>query len=373
MKSSTRRTFPNPPGAAPRAHRPQRGQGPSRTLPAILLALGVVALPCGSAFAQKSGGAAVAAPTSNGSTGCEKGVQSLFNACKNEIRDDYWVAVARCQNLSDPDAQTECLDTASEDFTDARDDCDEMKAARADLCDDLGEDTYEPDWDAGDFTNVFNGSNPYFPLEAGNLWMYQGGAETTTVEVLSDTKLIDGVTCIVVNDVVSVGGNPIEDTDDWYGQATNGDVWYCGELARDYETFAGDTPPTPELIEIEGSFKAGRDGDRPGVLMYFDPPVGDFYRQEWSLGNAEDAAEVLSDDYGWGNDAEIDALVPQALVEALCNDDCVVTRDFTPIEPGVEEIKIYAYGIGPILEIDPETGDTTAIVSCNLPACAAIP
>lgn len=43
--------------------------------------------------------------------------------------------------------------------------------------------------------------------------------------VLSKTKLIEGVTCIVVNDKVSENGFLVEDTDDWFAQARDGDVY----------------------------------------------------------------------------------------------------------------------------------------------------
>ena len=57
-----------------------------------------------------------------------------------------------------------------------------------------------------------------------------------------------------------------------------------GEIARDYEL---DLDGNPELVEIEGSWKAGRDSDKPGILMYGNPdPDNDDrqnpYRQEFS-------------------------------------------------------------------------------------------
>jgi hypothetical protein len=102
--------------------------------------------------------------------------------------------------------------------------------------------------------------------------------------------------------------------------------------------------------------------------------VGDTYRQEWSVGNAEDAAEVLSTTYGYGNDATLDEHVPQALAELLCNDDCWVTGEFTPLEPGGFERKYYAPGIGRFLEVNPGTGDVVQLVDCSFDArCAALP
>jgi hypothetical protein len=38
---------------------------------------------------------------------------------------------------------------------------------------------------------------------------------------------------------------------------------------------------------------AVRDGDRAGLFVPGNPQVGDIYRQEISLGNAEDVAEVV--------------------------------------------------------------------------------
>ena len=34
-----------------------------------------------------------------------------------------------------------------------------------------------------------------------------------------------------------------------------------------------------------------------------------------------------------------------------------MTRDFSPLEPGIEEHKYYAPGVGLIVELDPASGD----------------
>ena len=98
-------------------------------------------------------------------------------------------------------------------------------------------------------------------------------------------------------------------------------------------------------MEIEGSFKAGRDSARPGILLLADPQVGDAYRQEMALGEAEDVAEVIS------------ITGTESVLAAACSSTCLVTRDFSPLEPGVEENKYYVPGIGLILEVDLEEGD----------------
>jgi len=301
----------------------------------------------------------------------------VSKACANEVMDDYWIALANCTNVSNADERTLCQEEARDEWQEARVECAEQLDARLELCEALGEQRYDPDFEPDDFETDFTNLNPYFPLAPGNRWVYEAEDEMIVVEVLDKTKWIEGVTCIVVNDLVSEagggGGAPIEDTDDWYGQAENGDVYYCGEISRDYETFDGDDPEEPELVEIEGSWKTGRERAKPGILMFASPAVGTVYRQEMSLGNAEDAAEVLSNGYGYGSDPDLDQLVPEDLAELLCDDDCVVTRDFTPIEPDTEERKYYAPGIGLFLEVNLEEGTTTRLVDCNLgPACAQL-
>ena len=223
------------------------------------------------------------------------------------------------------------------------------------------------------FTAKGRNLNPYFPLKVGNRWVYEGGDETITVEVLRATKLIEGVTCIVVNDLVEEDGVKIEDTDDWYAQREDTrDMWYVGEIAKNFETFDGDRPDEPELVDIDGSWKTGRDGAKPGILIEANPEPGNAYRQEISLGEAEDVAEVLSNTYFYGkppteDSPSLDFGVPEALANALCSeaDPCVVTRDFTALEPGVEERKYYAPWIGVFLEVDLETGDIVQLVECS--------
>ncbi len=193
--------------------------------------------------------------------------------------------------------------------------------------------------------------------------------------MLDATKSIEGVTCIVVHDRVEVEGVVVEDTDDWFGQRKNGTVDYCGESSRSFELFAGDDPQEPELNSIDGSWKTGVDGALPGTLFLGAPVVGRVYRQEWSPGNAEDAARVISTNYGFGNDAELDAFVPKALAQLLCaGNKCVVTGEFSPLSPDGFERKYYAAGIGVFLEVHPDSGEITQLVDCNFDArCNSLP
>jgi hypothetical protein len=79
----------------------------------------------------------------------------------------------------------------------------------------------------------------------------------------------------------------------------------------------------------------GRDSAKPGIQFRRPPVQGEVHRQEFSLANAEDVNEVLSTSYEFGDDLELDRFVPQRLAQRFCSGDCVVTNDFSALEPGV--------------------------------------
>jgi len=309
---------------------------------------------------------------------CSATAAALFDACGDEVEADHATARAICINISDGDEREDCRADAMESRREGGELCREQLAGRREACALLGEDRYDPEFEPASFDDDFENPmnpNPYFPLGIGNQWEYRGGTEFNTVEVLDRTKLIEGVTCIVVRDQVMKDGHLVEDTDDWFAPAKSGDVFYCGEEVKDYETFPGDDPLLPELVSIAGSFKWGRDGDKGGIIFPASPMPGQVYREEASLGNAEDVTEILSTTYAFGNDPELDQFVPQALADLLCDDDCVVTRNFSLLEPGVFARKYYARGIGFFLEVDPDTGEILQLVDCNvdLLLCGMLP
>ena len=205
--------------------------------------------------------------------------------------------------------------------------------------------TYNPSINPADF--VAGVDNALFPLVLGTRYVYQGGEETIEVTVTNDTKQILGVTTIVVRDVVSVGGEIIEDTYDWYAQDKAGNVWYFGEDTKEYED--------GQLVSMEGSWEAGVDGAKPGIVMHAtQPTIGVPYRQEYYACEAEDMAEVVS-------------LNESVTVPYGSFDHCLQTRDFTPLEPGVSEYKYYALGVGLVLEVDVQSGARTELIEVTTP------
>ncbi len=300
---------------------------------------------------------------------CSQTAETLFRACGNEVQDDFLVASAKCANLSDENDRDECLDEAQSARREAEALCSKQRAGRIETCALIGEVRYDPDPEPEDFetdfTNLRN-PNPYFPLKIGNRWEYRGGNETNLLEVLNETKLIEGITAVVVEDRVFENGDLIEDTDDWYAQARDGNVWYLGEEVKNFESFDGDKPRKPELVSNSGSFKEGRNGDRAGIIFQASPRSGQAYLEEFSLGNAEDVTIILSTTYAFGRDRELDRFVPRVLADRFCaGGDCVVTKNFSLLEPGVFGRKYYARGIGIFFEVNPDTGNFSQLVNCN--------
>lgn len=284
---------------------------------------------------------------------CSSAAVSMRRACAVDVVDNRLEGTAICTDILNDDDRAECLADVDLDVEETAGECDEVFAARLDLCEAIDDAAHEPMF-GEDFVDNFVDPlaigdtvdpNPWFPLVTGNHWLYVGDGETIDVEVTDETKLIDGITCVVVIDTASEDGVPVEITRDWYAQDLAGNVWYCGEIARNFEVFEGDDPETPELVDIDGSWKAGRDGSEPGILLPFAPEVGDVFRQEVAYGEAEDAVEILS--------ITADETAPGA----ACGGMCLQTADFTPLEPDALEHKYYAPDIGLIVEVKPDTGE----------------
>ena len=191
---------------------------------------------------------------------------------------------------------------------------------------------YAPKIVPSDFTSRID--NKYFPLEPGTTFVYKGetqdATEGDTVRVTRDTRTIMGVECVVVDDRVTEDGKLTEKTYDWYAQDAKGNVWYFGEDSKEYED--------GKVKSTEGSWEAGKDGAKPGIIMPADPKVGETYRQEYYKGEAEDMARPLKLDGSVG--------VPYGSF-----DHVLVTDEWTPLENKIAEHKFYAPGVGNVKEI----------------------
>lgn len=177
--------------------------------------------------------------------------------------------------------------------------------------------------------------NPYHPLIRGCTRLLVGAEGghllTNLVEVTAGAKVIQGVTCTVVRDRSYMDGLLVEESLDWFAQDQEGNVWNFGEEARHYDAKG-------VVISTDGSWEAGRLGAQPGIVMPAHPQVNQAYFQELAPGVAQDMATVLALDAGtelaWG---------------VFTN--CVMTRDYNPLEPQVVEHKYFALGVGLIRSV----------------------
>lgn len=182
---------------------------------------------------------------------------------------------------------------------------------------------YRPELDPAGFTTDI--SNPYLPLLPGTVWTYKGAGERVVTAVTSDTKTIMGIETIVVRDRAFENGSLTEDTRDFFAQDAAGNVWYFGEETAECDS--------GRVTSRAGAWQAGVDGAQPGVAMLAAPSVGQYYRQEYLRGEAEDVARVK----------KVDATMTSG---AKTYQDTLVTEDFTALEPGNVEQKTYVPDLG---------------------------
>ena len=291
-----------------------------------------------SGHASGAAAGAMTAPPVHGV--CEQVAFFARSAAYEAARADYLLEFGKC--ISVGGGFGSCLHDLNRAYREAVQLAREQYEGRLQVCDLLGSGAYNPDINPRDFSHVVD--NRFWPLIPGRTLVYRKttpeGVEETRVTTLPDTIVIDRVRCAIVRDVVRLGDELVEDTDDWFAQHRNGDVWYMGELARNYED--------GQLVDLDGSWRAGTDGALPGVQMLRAPRRGDAYRQEFLLGEAEDLARIV-------------ARGVSVTVRAGTFPDCLQTEETTPLEPDAREQKYYAAGIGMVLAVNHE-GERTELV-----------
>lgn len=294
---------------------------------------------------------------------CEKTAKKMFSSCKAEASEEYNAALANCLNVELSEASA-CEAEAKEARSENRALCSDQRSARKEACTLLGEERYDVD-PLTDESLTFidpntigdtNDPNPFFSLEPGHTHVLRAGEdfeETVVVTVTSESREILGQPCRVVVDAVVLveeeegehSYEPVEVTDDWYAQTTNGDLYYCGELARNFEDGI--------LRDLDGSFEAGLDSAKAGLLIRAAPMVGDAHRQEFFLGEAEDIIEYV--------DLAADVPAEESGENPMfpCGGGCLKTSESIPPEPEVGEFKYYIAGTGFVLGVGLEDGEVT--------------
>lgn len=209
--------------------------------------------------------------------------------------------------------------------------------------------------------------NDYWPLSSLPSAVYfsesDDGCELNQVVVSGATRSgfgapYDGIEALIVEDREWVDeectGDYVlaEATEDWFAQDDDGNVWYLGE-----DTTAWDEEDN--CLSTGGAWEAGDDGAQAGVVILGAPAVGIEYQQEFYAGEAEDRAKVL----------RLNAPVSIAFGDY---DECMKTKEFTPLSPGEIEHKYYCRlsrgGLG-LMRIEELKGKTKIVeyVGMTLP------
>lgn len=306
-----------------------------RTAGAALIVFACTGLTAGAAYAY----------TSHNSR-CTNTATAGLRACKRDASVNYWLVRGMCENRAAAVDREACIRDAAAARRSDSGDCVAQLAVRQALCTDLGENAYEPEIVPANFTTVID--NPFMPLVPGVTFVYNNtNGEVVTVGVTDDTQEVLGVTTVVVHDTVTVGGDVIEDTFDYYAEDALGNVWYFGEDTAAYANGV--------VIGVAGAWRAGVGGAKPGIVMEGSPTVGDIYRQEFLLGAAEDHARVAA--------TNANATAPWGGTYT----GCVETAESSGLEPDANESKFFASGVGLVLVIDNVTGEREELVNVTGP------
>jgi hypothetical protein len=179
--------------------------------------------------------------------------------------------------------------------------------------------------------------NEWFPLEPGTQFVYEGRAnrgqgrlQHRVVFTVTDlTKVIDGVTTVVLWDRDLNAGKLAEEEIAFHAQDDEGNVWNFGEYPEEYEK--------GKFIGAPSTWIAGLADARPGIHMPARPRTGTpSYLQGWAPDvDFADRAKVL--ETGRRN-----------CVPTGCYDDVLVMDEWNPSEKGEHQFKYYAPDVGNI-------------------------
>jgi hypothetical protein len=190
-------------------------------------------------------------------------------------------------------------------------------------------------------TFVPHGGNRYFSLEPGHFQVLEGEDDNMPVQVvitvLPKTQL---VTFQVGGHWMRAEARVVEEREWIDGELAQVSLNYFALCARTENVYMFgeevDHYENGKVIDHEGSWMAGVDGAQPGLMMPGTFLLGARYHQEIAR-EAMDRAENVA----MGVVVETKAGVFR---------NCVVVQETTPLEPDEEVLKVYAPGIGLIVD-----------------------
>jgi hypothetical protein len=170
------------------------------------------------------------------------------------------------------------------------------------------------------------GRNPYFILEPGYRLTLEHGDQRLVITVLAETLVVTGVETRVVEERESKGDALVEVSRNYYAISTRtNSVYYFGEDTDIYRN--------GKVVKHEGSWLAGVNGARFGLMMPGTPLVGGRYYEEIAPRVAMDRGRVVS-------------VNGASTLPAGRFTNVLRVEETTPLEPGEREYKLYGPGVG---------------------------
>jgi hypothetical protein len=177
------------------------------------------------------------------------------------------------------------------------------------------------------------GRNPFFILEPGYRLVLADADTRLFITVLRQTLTVKGVITRIVEEREFQNGRLIEVSKNYFAiSRKNNSVFYFGEDVDIFDL-------NGNLISHEGSWRAGRNGAREGLIMPGIVLLGARYAQELAPPVAMDRAQVVGVDQTFQT--------PAGLFNGV-----IETKETTPLEPSAKDTKRYAPGVGLIQDGD---------------------
>lgn len=191
-----------------------------------------------------------------------------------------------------------------------------------------------------EFNDATDIDNRYLPLSKFKNCLLKGEEDGAKIRV--ERKLLDRtepftvdgekVRVAIIKDKAWEDGELVERTLDYFGQATNGAVYYFGEDVDDIED--------GEVVGHEGQWRYGQDTDVLGVAMPHKPQIGEQWFFEFVPGITFERDKMIE-------------RIDEKTIRGKTYEDVIRIREFQ--DPGNEvEDKLYARGVGNIRELPPD-------------------
>lgn len=181
-------------------------------------------------------------------------------------------------------------------------------------------------------TLLATGRNSYFILEPGFRLVLEGGDTKLQITVLKETKVVDGVVTRVVEEKEWKDGELHEISRNYFAFCVQTkDVLYFGEDVDNYKN--------GKVVNHEGSWLAGKDGNRAGLMMPGIPKLKMKFYQELAPDVAMDRVEIVS-------------LDETCKTPAGTFPGCMKVEEGSAIELFAKEYKYHAPGIGLVRDED---------------------